>query len=139
MARDKKSPAQLLDSAKCSIDELLSSLGEPLDLTDLDILCALRARQLCPEELATLSETQLPELFRAIRRLVAENLVRVNSGEVSLTARGERVRARTVPLVEEAERNLLAVLPPGRREGFTQELGRILQKFGSTPRAPKPR
>ena len=128
-----------MDSAKCSIDELLSSLGEPLDLTDFDILCALRAKQLCPEELATLSETQLPELFRAIRRLVAENLVRVNSGEVSLTARGERVRARTVPLVEEAERNLLAVLPPGRREGFTRELGCILQKLGSTPRAPKPR
>jgi DNA-binding MarR family transcriptional regulator len=138
MARAQDSPLLLLDSVKRSIDELLSSLGEPLDLTDFDILCALRTKQLFPEELATLSETQLPELLRAIRRLVAENLVRVQAGEVSLTARGERLRARTVPLVEEAERNLLAVLPPARREHFARELGCIVQKLGSTPRAPKP-
>jgi DNA-binding MarR family transcriptional regulator len=109
-----RSPVQLLDSARRSIDELLSSLGEPLDLTDFEILCALRTKQLCPEELATLSETELPELLRAIRRLVAENLVRVKAGEVSLTARGERLRARTVPLVEQVERALLAVLPWNR-------------------------
>jgi DNA-binding MarR family transcriptional regulator len=139
MARAQNSPLQLLDSAKRSIDELLSSLGEPLDLTDFDILCALRTKRLCPEELATLSETQLPELLRAIRRLVAENLVRVKAGEVSLTVRGERLRASTVPLVEEAERNLLAALPSARREGFTRELGCILEKLSSTPRVPKPR
>ena len=139
MARAQNSPLQLLDSATRAIDELLSSLGEPLDLTDFDILCALRTRQLCPEELAMLSETQLPDLLRAIRRLVAENLVQVRAGEVSLTARGERLHARTVPLVEEAERNLLAVLPSGRREHFARELGCIVQKLSATPRAPKPR
>jgi DNA-binding MarR family transcriptional regulator len=139
MARAQNSALQLLDSAKRSIDELLSSLGEPLDLTDFDILCALRTKQLCPEELATLSETQLPELLRAIRRLVAENLVRVKAGEVSLTARGERIRARTAPLVEQVERNLLAVLPSARRESFASDLNCIVQKLGSTPRTPKPR
>ena len=139
MARAQSSPLQLLGCATRSIDELLSSLGEPLDLTDFDILCALRTRKLYPEELATLSETQLPDLLRAIRRLVAENLVRVQAGEVSLTARGERLRADTVPLIEEAERNLLAVLPSGRREHFARELGCIVQKLSSTPRAPKPR
>lgn len=133
-----RSPVQLLDSAKRSLDELLSSLGEPLDLTDLEILCALRTKQLCPEALATLSETQLPELLKAIRRLVAENLVRVKAGEVSLTPRGERIRARTEPLVEQAERTLLAALPSARRESFSRELDCILRTLGRAPTAKWP-
>jgi DNA-binding MarR family transcriptional regulator len=130
---------QLLDGAKRSINELLSSLGEPLDFADFEILCALQLKPLSSEELAKLTETQLPQLLRAVRRLLAENLVRVEEGEVSLTPRGERVRARTLPLIERAERTLSAVLSSERRESFSRDLGCILQELGSPQHVPKPR